>query len=103
MPTELVWRPQARDDLLEIYVMIGSDNPAAADRVLDAIDVKTRRLVDHPRIGPRRPDIRPSMRILVERPYLILYETHPDSDDGPIAAIEIVRIVDGRRDLPGLF
>jgi hypothetical protein len=25
--------------------MIGSDNPAAADRVLDAIDAKTRRLV----------------------------------------------------------
>ena len=38
-------------------------------------------------------------RILVEDPYLILYETHPDTDDGPIDSVEIVRMVDGRRNL----
>jgi toxin ParE1/3/4 len=37
--------------------------------------------------------------ILIDRPYLILYEIHPDTDHGPIAAVEIVRVVHGRRDL----
>jgi toxin ParE1/3/4 len=43
------------------------------------------------------------MRIFVEHPYLILYETHPDTDEGPVSAVEIVRIVDGRRNLKDLF
>jgi toxin ParE1/3/4 len=53
---ELVWRPQARADLLDIYVMIGFDSPMAADRVFDAIEAKTRLLVQHPewgRVAPR--------------------------------------------------
>ena len=41
--------------------------------------------------------------MLVEGTYLILFETHPDTDDGPIDHIEIVRDVDGRRDLTSLF
>jgi toxin ParE1/3/4 len=40
---------------------------------------------------------------LVQRPYLILYEIQPDSDEGPIEVVEIVRVVDGRRDLIGSF
>jgi toxin ParE1/3/4 len=41
--------------------------------------------------------------MLVEGPYLVLCETHPDTDDGQIDAVEIVRVVDGRRDLAVLF
>jgi toxin ParE1/3/4 len=37
--------------------------------------------------------------LLVEGVYLILYETHPDTDEGLVEAIEIVRIVHGHRDL----
>ena len=60
------------------------------------------RLIDHPRLGPRRPDIRPSVRMLVEGPYLILFQTHADVDEGPVDAVEIVRVIDGRRDLRSL-
>jgi toxin ParE1/3/4 len=60
-------------------------------------------LARNPRLCQRRPDIRPSTRVLVEGPYLVLYETHPDTDEGPINAVEIVRIVDGRRNLKNLF
>ena len=42
-------------------------------------------------------------RVLVEGPYLILFETHPDTDEGPIDRVEIVRVVDGRRDLPNVI
>jgi plasmid stabilization system protein ParE len=41
--------------------------------------------------------------MLVEGPYLILYEAHPDSDKNDIYDVEIVRIVDGRRNLKSLF
>jgi toxin ParE1/3/4 len=54
-------------------------------------------------MGARRTDIRPSMRMLVEAPYLLLYSTDPDNDEGPIGAVEIVRVVDARRDLRGIF
>jgi toxin ParE1/3/4 len=41
--------------------------------------------------------------MLVEAPYLLLYRTDPDTEEGPVGAVEIVRIVDGRRDLSGMF
>ena len=103
MPVKLVWTPQAREDLIEIYTYIGLDNPSAAERIFDAVQAKTESLVDYPRVGARRPDIRTSTRILIEGPYLVLYETHPDSDEGGIDEVEIVRIVDGRRNLKNLF
>jgi toxin ParE1/3/4 len=103
MPTELVWSNQARADLLEIYVMIGLEQPAAAERYFDSIEEKARLLKSQPRMGVRRSDIRPSMRMLVEAPYLILYRTDPDTDEGSVGIIEIIRVVDGRRDLGGMF
>jgi plasmid stabilization system protein ParE len=33
----------------------------------------------------------------------ILFETHPDTDEGPVDEVEIIRVVDGRRDLTRLF
>ncbi len=95
--------PAAERDLEDIWLTIAADSPAAATRTLQAIAAKIERLADHPRMGPRRPDIRPAARMAVEGPYLVLYETHPDTDDGQVDAVEIVRVVDGRRDLAILF
>jgi len=103
MPTELVWSNQARSDLMEIYVMIGLEQPAAAERYFDRIEAKAELLRSQPRMGVRRSDIRPSMRMLVADPYLLLYRTDPDTDEGPIRAVEIIRVIDGRRDLHGVF
>jgi toxin ParE1/3/4 len=99
---DLLWTPQAREDLIEIYTYIGLDNPTAAERVFDAIRAKTDSLAQYPRLGVLRPDIRPSSRILIEGPYLILYETHPDRDEGRLGSVEVVRIIDGRRNLKNL-
>lgn len=102
MRARLIWTSQAREDLLEIYCTIGLDNPSAAERVFTAIEARVQSLKIYPRLGPRHPEIRPATRILVEGPYLILYETRPDTDEGRIASVEIVRVVDGRRDLRNL-
>jgi toxin ParE1/3/4 len=81
MPTELVWSNQARTDLLDIYVLIGLEQPAAAERYFDRIEAKAELLRSQPRMGVRRPDVRPSVRMLVEAPYLLLYRTDPDTDE----------------------
>jgi toxin ParE1/3/4 len=99
----LIWHPSAREDLLEIYTKIAAENPITAERFYDDIETRANRLSEYPRIGPRRSNIQKEMRMLVEGRYLILYETHPDSDEGPIDEVEIVRVIDGRRDVPGLL
>lgn len=103
MKTNLLWTPQAREDLLDIYVAIGLDSPAAAERMLSALEERALELSQTPRMGVRRPEIASAARMLVEGSYLILYETHPDSDEEPIEAVEIVRIVHGHRDLSHIF
>jgi len=103
VPVDLVWTPQAREDLIELYTYIGLDRPSAAERIFNGLRAKVEMIATYPRLGVRRADIRPSTRMLVDGPYLILYETHPDSDEGAIDEVEIVRIVDGRRNLKSLF
>lgn len=103
MDIELLWTPQAEKDLFEIYEFIAIDSSVAADRILSKLQGKIETLIEYPRLGLRKPEIRPSARLLIESPYLILYETHPDTDEGPVSTVEIVRIIDGRRDLKSLF
>jgi toxin ParE1/3/4 len=103
MRPTLVWTPQAREDLLDIYLTIGIDNATAAERLYSAIEEKVNLLAAHPRLGVRRPEIAPSARMLVEGVYLLLYETHPDTDEGPVDVIEIVRVIHGHRDLSRIF
>ncbi|MGP9811536.1 type II toxin-antitoxin system RelE/ParE family toxin [Rhodopseudomonas sp. NSM] len=103
MPVRLTWTKAARDDLLDIYEAIARDQPAIAERTFDRIEAKVDLLGTQPRMGVRRRDIRPALRMLVEAPYLILYRTEPDTDEGPLRGVEIVRVVDGRRNLAALF
>lgn len=98
MPAAILWSVRARDDLLALYVAIGVHDPAAAERLIDRIEMRAAQLADQPRMGPRRPDIRPTARLLIEAPHLILYETIPDADDTPVASVRIVAVIDGRRD-----
>lgn len=86
----------AREDLVDIWTHIASDDPAAADRVLDRLDKVTTHLARNPQMGPARDDIRPGLRYLVSGSYLLLYRV---TDGG----VEIVRAVHGRRNLYGLF
>lgn len=87
---------RCEQDLIELWLYIAEDNPAAADRVLDEIDVKCQLLAEQPRLGPARPDIRPELRYFPVGSHLILYREIT-------GGVEIVRVVHGARDLPDLF
>lgn len=99
MPAEIRWSRQARDNLLSIYVYIGLRNAAAAERLFDRLERRVATLARVPRLGPTRPELGPSIRILVEAPYLILYEIEPDRDGAEVAYVDVIDVVDGRRDL----
>lgn len=87
---------RCEQDLIELWLYIAEDNPAAADRLLDEIEAKCRLLSEQPRLGPARPDIRPELRYFPIGSYLILYREIT-------GGVEIVRVVHGARDLPDLF
>ncbi|MDE1149647.1 MAG: type II toxin-antitoxin system RelE/ParE family toxin [Azospirillaceae bacterium] len=91
--------PAAEQELQDIWLAIAINNPTAATRMLHTIANRINRLATHPRLGPRRPEIAPSARVLVEGPYLILFEIWPDTDDGVVERVDVIRVVDGRRNL----
>ena len=86
----IVRTSQSEDDLIEIWLHVGRDNEAAADRLLDRIEARWQQLVVYPFSGAPREDIGPGIRHLLVGEYLTLYRVHDD-------AIEIVRVLHGRR------
>lgn len=87
---QIIRSDRADEDLIGIWIHIASDNPLAADRVLDAIEARWQQLARHPYSGIARDDIAPGIRHLVAGQYLILYRT---TDKG----IEIIRVLHGHR------
>lgn len=90
------FQPAAEADLDDIWLTIGSNNPRAADRIVDSLHNRALLLSDFPQLGPERPDIADGLRMLVEGNYLILYRITKNS-------VEIGRVIHGARDLSTLF
>lgn len=90
------FQPAAEADLDDIWLTIGLNSPAAADRTVDAIYNRSMQLVDFPELGPERPEIADGLRSLVQGHYLILYRIAETS-------VEIVRVIHGARDLNTLL
>ena len=87
---------EADEDLIGIWGYIATDNPKAADSLLDEIEGKFILLSEQPRLGPARPDIALELRYFPVGSYLIFYR---EIDNG----IEVVRVVHGDRRLTNLF
>ena len=84
---------RARQDLRDIWLHVArSGSEAVADRIVDRIEHRCRQLRDHPQLGRARPEIAEAARALVAEHWLALYRLAPDG-------VQIVRIVDGVRDL----
>lgn len=95
MPRLLI-RPEAENDLDEIWWYIAQDSPNNADKFLDRIQGSCLSLADFPQIGTNRDEIISGLRSQPVGHYLIFYF---QLEDG----IEIVRVLHGSRDIKSLF
>jgi len=82
--------PQAEEDIGEIAVYIAHDDKSAAQRWSARIRRLCEALADTPGMGVARDELRPGLRMMPSGNYLILYRIGTD-------AVEIVRVLDGRR------
>jgi toxin ParE1/3/4 len=84
---------EARPDLSEIWdhhaKSVGRRN---ADEIVRGIRDATRVIEDHPCAGRARDEIRPGLRTVPARPYIVFYRIR-----GGVA--QVARILHGRRDL----
>jgi toxin ParE1/3/4 len=91
------WSPDARADLSEIwtyYVKVAGRH--TADKIVREIGEVCRLLEDHPFAGRARDEVRPGVRSIAARPHVVFYRVNND-------VAEIVRVLDGRRDLDEIF
>ncbi len=86
----LIKTNRADEYLVSIWLSIADDNPAATDRVLDAIERRWQQLGQYPFSGIARDDIAPGIRHLIVGQYLTLYRIVGRD-------IEIIRVLRGRR------
>jgi plasmid stabilization system protein ParE len=89
---KLVYAGRARRDIADIYAAIAANNPAAAQRVEDAIRVACERLRDFPlaSVATDEPNVRRAP--LVRYPYTIFYRV-----DVPRDLVEIARVIHAAR------
>lgn len=87
---------RARQDLLNIWQYIASDNEQAADQFIDLVRQHFEILGRNPRVGRRRDELRRGYRSFPVGNYLILYRI---IDSG----VCVMRVVHGRRNLELLF
>jgi toxin ParE1/3/4 len=91
------WSQDARADLSEIwnyYVKVAGRH--TADQIVREIGDVCRLLEDHPFAGRARDEVRPGVRSIAARPHVVFYRVNND-------VAEIVRVLDGRRDLDEIF
>jgi toxin ParE1/3/4 len=91
----LRYTEQARSDLIGIHHAISDSSPSSANMWVRRITDRCLQLVSFPLSGPVRPKIAPDACVLVIKRWVITYRL---LEDGP----QIVRIIDGARDLSGL-
>lgn len=93
----IVWSPQAIEDLISLREYIADDNPAAARRVVLRIVHDVEHLLpENPHLG--RPGRVPGTRELVipQTPYIVPYRLQRD-------ALQILRVYHGARRWPDRF
>jgi toxin ParE1/3/4 len=87
---------RADADLLQIYRYLAERNPAAAKSAIRDIDRKFANLSRFPFIGRERGSLAPGLRSIAAWPYVIFYIIGDDR-------VNIVRVLDGRRDIDAEF
>jgi len=91
--------PEARQDLLGIWVYIAEESaPAIADAFLARLSGALEIIAYAPHIGRERPEFSGSPRSIPVKPYVIFYEPLPEGD-----GILVWRVIHGARNLDPLI
>ena len=92
-----IWSPEAKQDLLDIWAWVANESSAAvADKQLHEIDRACFALGGWPEYGKARDDVREGLRSVSVSRYVVFYRVTKN-------AIEIVRVLDERRDVDEIF
>ena len=95
MATVLV-TPLAQDDLGDIWDYVAESSVERADRLLDLIHEKCRRLAEYPEMGRARHELLVNLHSFTVRNYVIFYQPITDG-------IEVLRVLHGARDIHRVF
>lgn len=96
-PNRPVWSPQAQADLADIWrYYANAAGPAVADKIARELAASSQTLERFPHAGRGRDEVRPQLRSIVVSPFVIFYRSTEDT-------VQIVRVLDGRRDIDELF
>lgn len=94
----LVWSPEARADLADIWSYYAqAAGRQTADNVIRGINDVCRLVEEHRYGGRARDEVRADLRSVVAGPHVVFYRVVADE------TAEIVRVLDGRRDIDELF
>ena len=80
----LVWKKQARNDLLKIVEYIAEDNPDAAEKLADDIEAKAEKLRKHPNLF-RVGRMHGTRELVAHENYLVVYRVQGKT-------VEILRV-----------
>lgn len=90
------WTPEATSDAIEIWEYIATDNPRAADRMVDRFGEVLSRLGETPYRGRAYPQLGTGVRGLPVGRYIVFYRL---VDNG----IQVLRVPHSARDIVALF
>ncbi len=91
----LQFSARSRADLAEIWDRIADDSHRSADAVHERLFERCLELIDQPRIGHRRDEVKPGLRCINSDGYSIFYRLAGDT-------VRISRIVHHTRHLGGI-
>jgi toxin ParE1/3/4 len=91
---------EAIQDLQDISDYFLRNNLEAGEQFLQAFNARCFQLVRFPRLGRSYAQIRPDLLGLSLRGFIILYKVNNNDEE---IGIEILRVVNGRRDLENIF
>jgi toxin ParE1/3/4 len=80
-------------DLESIWAFVAQDSPTQADRFITKVMAALERLGENPGLGPRRPELGPTVHSFVVGNYLVFYRAVPEGT-------QILRVLHGARQLP---
>lgn len=88
--------PEAREDLLEIWLYIAADSPENADTFLDRLYESAERLAQFPELGNQRFELAENVKSFPVGRYLLFYRSAQEG-------VELVRVLSAARDVKTFF